>query len=276
VNVSQRRAALHVLFACALALPARVSAGDTTPGAGLPLVRIAGGRFRPLYPPAKGVQTIQVPGFRLMTRPVTNAEFLRFVTEHEPYRRDRIARVFADEHYLSHWQGPMDLGPKLREHQPITHVSWFAAKAFCESHGLRLPNEAEWELAAAASEKSKDARKDPTFLRVLLDWYATPSSELPDVPHGRANVYGIHDLHGVIWEWVLDFNNARVVADSREQGDAAKERFCGGGALNASDATDYATFMRLAMRNALQGDYTSSNLGFRCASDATVTTGSRP
>ena len=90
---------------------------------------------------------------------------------------------------------------------------------------------------------------------------------LPDVPHGESNFYGVHDLHGVVWEWVEDFNNAAVVSDSREQGDETRGRFCGGGALQATDTRDYPTFMRLAMRGSLEARYTTSNLGFRCAVD---------
>jgi formylglycine-generating enzyme required for sulfatase activity len=203
----------------------------------------------------------------LMTRPVTNAEFLAFTLERSAYRRDAIAPVFADASYLSHWATATELGPAARPGQPVTRVSWFAAKAFCESHGLRLPTEAEWELAAAASETRRDARKDASFQQRLLAWYATPNRTLPDVPHGAANVHGVHDLHGVVWEWVLDFNNAVVVSDSRKQGDTVREQFCGGGALLASDTSSYAAFMRVAMRGSLQAEYTTAHLGFRCASD---------
>jgi formylglycine-generating enzyme required for sulfatase activity len=234
---------------------------------GMPLVRIPRGKYEPLYSSEADARAVTVAPFMLMTRPVTNAEFLAFAVSEPAYRRDRIARVFADESYLAHWAAADELGAAARSEQPVTRISWFAAKAFCESHGLRLPNEAEWELAAAASETRRDARADAAFRRRLLAWYATPSRTLPDVPDGPANVYGVHDLHGVVWEWVLDFNNAVVVADSRKQGDTVRDQFCGGGALLASDATDYAAFMRLALRGSLQADYTTANLGFRCAAD---------
>jgi formylglycine-generating enzyme required for sulfatase activity len=244
--------------------------------AGLPLVSVPSGRYVPLYQADAKSAGVEVSAFLLMARPVTNQEFLAFVTAHPAYRRDRIARVFADEAYLSHWAAPAELGREARPLQPVTRVSWFAAKAFCESHGLRLPTEAEWELAAAASTTRRNGREEPGFSERVLEWYAKPGTALPDVPHGEPNLYGASDLHGVIWEWVLDWSNALAVADSRNQGDAVRDRFCGGAALLAGDRTDYATFMRLAMRSSLQADYTTANLGFRCAATPDAVAGAAP
>jgi formylglycine-generating enzyme required for sulfatase activity len=271
-----RRGSLPRRFAlviAALLVPLFVHASGR-PAADTPLVRIPAGRYEPLYASARPFVPVPVGAFMLMTRPVTNAEFLAFVTDRPEYRRDRIARVFADESYLAHWRAALELGPSALPAQPVTRVSWFAAKAFCEHQGLRLPTEAEWELAAAADEKRADARNDPAFRERLLSWYATPNRELAAVPHGPANLYGVHDLHGVVWEWVLDFNNAAPAADSRE-GDSARDRFCGGGALLARDTTDYAAFMRFAMRGSLEAQYTTANLGFRCAADASAVAGGR-
>ena len=132
---------------------------------------------------------------------------------------------------------------------------------------MRLPSEAEWEHAASASPTRKDGRTDAALRKTILDWYTTPRAELPDVPHGRPNVYGARDLHGVIWEWVDDFNNSVVVADSRGEGDSTQDRFCGAGTLQAQDTLDYAAFMRVAMRSSLEAPYTGALLGFRCAAD---------
>jgi sulfatase modifying factor 1 len=141
---------------------------------------------------------------------------------------------------------------------------------------MRLPTEAEWELAAAASPTRKDARSDPKQRAELLEWYASPNLALPDVPHDQANIYGIHDLHRVIWEWVLDFNNAISVSDSRDQSDKKSDQFCGGGALLASDTANYPAFMRAAMRSSLEAHYTSRTLGFRCARDADAAQSKHP
>ena len=198
---------------------------------------------------------------------MTNAEFLAFVRAKPEWRRDRVARLVADESYLGHWAGPEALGDGAPAGAPVTHVSWFAARAYARFRGLRLPTQAEWELAAAASAVVADARKDPAFRQQILDWYARPRpARLPDAGSGVANVWGVRDLHGLVWEWVDDFDAALLDGDLR--GSATDDAVCGAGAVGAEDATDYGTFMRFAMRSAMRGAYTTSTLGFRVAADA--------
>jgi len=238
-------------------------------GAAPKAVRIAGGTYRPVFPPSPEEKEIPVRPFLLDERPVTNAEFLAFVRAHPRWQRDRVARLFAGEAYLSHWAGPAALGESAPAAAPVVQVSWFAAKAYCEAQGKRLPTEAEWEYVASASETQADARQDPEFVARLLAWYARPNPKvLPAAGAGPRNHYGVRDMHGLVWEWVSDFNSALVSADSREDGDPDKARFCGAGALSAEDKSDYASFMRIAFRSSLQAPYTTANLGFRCARDA--------
>src|SRR3970040_2451513 len=103
-------------------------------GAGVPaaspgdMARVGPGVLRPVYAPAPGVTTVDVAAFRLDRLPVTNGEFLSFVTGHPGWRRDRVARVFAADGYLAHWAGPAELGPDVRPDQPGTRVSWVAAQ----------------------------------------------------------------------------------------------------------------------------------------------------
>lgn len=165
---------------------------------------------------------MDVAAFALDVRPVTNAEFLAFVRREPAWRRDSVKRVHADPGYLSHWASPDALGSPAsdnRPDQPVTRVSWYAAKAYCHARGRRLPSEVEWELAAAASETELDARADPAFQRRILAWYAQPASRLLGLAGGGvANRYGVRDLHGLVWEWVYDFNNTMVTGDNRERG----------------------------------------------------------
>ncbi len=227
------------------------------------------GRFRLMYPAPNEPREVDLPAFRLDTRQVTNAEFLRFVTTHPRWGRDVVKRVFADPTYLSHWDGPTTLGEPRKDNrpgQPVTRVSWFAAKAYCVAQGKRLPTELEWELAAAADKTRLDARSDPDFQRVILGWYAQPATRaLADAGSGAPNLHGVRDPHGLIWEWVHDFNNTMVTGDNRERGSADKMQFCGAGALAASDDADYASFMRYAFRSSLAAAFTARTLGFRCA-----------
>lgn len=228
-------------------------------------VRIEGGPFASVIPAGGRSPSAAVAPFELRARPVTNREFLAFVTAHPDWRRGSAPAVFADAGYLRHWRGPLTLGPADAA-APVTRVSWFAAGAYCESEGARLPSWAEWELAAAASQRQRDARSDPAWRQRILDWYARPGSRpLPRVGSEPPNLYGVYDLHGVIWEWVEDFNSLLVSGDNREQGDPDRTRFCGSGAISLADKENYAVLMRIALLSSLEAAYTTENLGFRCA-----------
>ena len=220
-------------------------------------VGVGPGVYAPLYAAAPTEKPQAVAAFMLDVVPVTNARFLAFVRENPQWRRDQIKGVYADSGYLQRWAGPLDPG-RASGQRPVTTVSWFAARAYCAWAGGRLPTEAEWELAAAADETQKDARRTPAFRQRLLDWYGRPNPAfLANIREGKANVWGIYDLHGLVWEWVLDFGST---------GPSGKQQ-CGAGAGTASEKDDYASFMRAAFRSALQARYTVANLGVRCAGE---------
>jgi formylglycine-generating enzyme required for sulfatase activity len=222
-------------------------------------VVVGPGTWRPTFRTVPGETTapVSIPAFHLDAEPVTERDMLAFVRGHPAWRRDRVPRVWADDAYLAHWQRPDDLGPDVDPEQPATHVSWFAARAYCAERGGRLPTEAEWEFAASASATTTDARKNPAFTAALIAWYARPApARLPTVG-GPANVWGVRDLHGLVWEWIDDFDSASIAQES-----------CGGGAVAATDSSDYAAFMRYAFRSALKANYAIAILGFRCAEDA--------
>ncbi|MBO9718269.1 MAG: formylglycine-generating enzyme family protein [Pseudoxanthomonas sp.] len=250
------------LLAVALfVLPLAGLAGITSRYAGLP-----GGVFKSALNYEDAKQGVRIAPFALMRRPVTNAEFLAFVTAHPQWRRDQVGAVFAEPRYLSHWASATTLGPDALPDQPVTQVSWFAASAYCQSLGARLPTWLEWEYAAAADETRTDARNDPAWRERILAWYSRPSNQ----PLQRAglqtqNVYGVQDLHGLVWEWTEDHASLLVDADNRNQGDADKSRFCGAGALSMDDRESYAVMMRVAMLSSLEARDTTINMGFRCA-----------
>jgi formylglycine-generating enzyme len=231
--------------------------------------RLPGGSFRSVlkYQDLPDMP-VRVRPFALMRKPVTNAQFLAFVSAHPQWRRDRIATVFADREYLSRWQGPLTLGPQGLPEQPVVRISWFAANAYCEAQGARLPSWSEWEYAAAADETHRDARGDPTWRARILDWYSRPSNRpLPRAGLQAPNVYGVQDLHGLVWEWTDDYSTLLIAGDNRNQGDRDTARYCGAGALAMDDRENYAVMMRVAMLSSLQGQDTTNNLGFRCAKD---------
>ena len=148
----------------------------------------------------------------------------------------------------------------------MVQVSWFAAQAYCEAQGARLPTWSEWEYAAAADATRADARSDPAWRERILAWYSVPSgSALPEVGRSPADVHGVQDLHGLVWEWTEDASSLLVESDNRTQGDPDKAKFCGAGALSMDDRENYAVMMRVAMLSSLDGRDATANMGFRCA-----------
>ena len=200
---------------------------------------------------------ITVPAFAMRVLLVTQGEFRQFVMAQPQWQRSRIARTLADVGYL---QNQDEAGPA----QPVTNVSWFAAQAYCEEEGARLPTWNEWEYVAAADATRSDARGDPAWLARILGWYARPASSALPNAGGAPNLYGVRDVHGLVWEWVDDFNALLVNADSRSAEDADKLKFCGAGAINLQDRRNYAVLMRIALLSSLSAADSTSSLGFRC------------
>ncbi|MEI8257220.1 MAG: formylglycine-generating enzyme family protein [Deltaproteobacteria bacterium] len=265
--------AMAVTLLCALPAHGQRVAPVRGPDGGAPAAvpvdmrPIPGGEFRPFYRPPAGI-TVRVRPFLLDVHPVTNADFAAFVVAVPRWQRSHVARVFADEGYLARWASDVDSGPRAGARQPVVEASWFAASAYCRWRGRRLPTEYEWEMAARAGFDRPDASRDPDFTRRLLAWYSHPQPDsFPDVMTERANFWGVYDMHRLVWEWVQDFSPPTVSSDSRQSADSEASRFCGGAALTSADQSDYAAFIRHAMRYSLRGTYAVPNLGFRCASD---------
>lgn len=237
---------------------------NTPPG----MARLPGGLYRPLFRNDGDPKDIEVKGFALDIHPVTNAEFLDFVRANPRWQRTQVKHLFADENYLKHWAGELELGPEAITNAPITWVSWFAAKAYSKWAAKRLPTTAEWEFAASAGITNSDGGKDAEFKRQIAAWLSSPSPErLPPIGTGRRNYYGIEDLHGLVWEWVADFNTAMVTGDARGDNGLERQLFCGSGSAGANDTSNYLSFMRFGFRSSLKAAYTVHNLGFRCARD---------
>ena len=231
------------------------------------MVRISGGVFKPMFRSTADFKEVAVKPFYLDVLPVTNEDFLQFVRAHPRWQRSAVKRLFADESYLKNWAADLELGTNAPPNAPVAFVSWFAAKAYVQWKGKRLPTVVEWELTAAAGYTQPDGENDAEFKRALLAWYAAPADKLARVGAGRTNYWGVHDLHGLGWEWVADFNTVMVTGDARGDTGLDRQLFCGSGAVGAKDVGNYTAFMRYGFRSSLKADYCVHNLGFRCAKD---------
>jgi sulfatase modifying factor 1 len=222
------------------------------------MIYVKGGTYTPFFlDKDESDQTIK--DLLVQKFPVTNVDFKKFLKSHLEWRRSSRKEIFADVSYLEQWESDLNF-PNRAASLPVTNVSWFAARKYCESQNRRLLTIAEWEFVSKA--------QDPAVLGLILNWYSKTDDKLSPVNTAAANAVGVVGMHGLIWEWVEDFSAAIVAGDSRSSNAASDEMFCGSGSLNAKDPTKYATFMRFAYRSSLKANSTGRNLGFRCAKSA--------
>ena len=210
---------------------------------------VPAGSYQPFYKQGTGSKTRRVDAFLLDARPVTRGDYLVFVTLRPAWRKSAVEPLFAENAYLSDWRGDLDPGESSGE-RPATFVSWFAAKAYCECRGKRLPTVIEWEWAAGGEAGASEAKAGRSPFQFAMGKNPEHRAEL-----GFAGV----------WEWTSDFNS--VLISGRSDTGSGSSLFCGDG-YRANDAKDYAGFLRHSFRASLKASYTLKNLGFRCAKDS--------
>ena len=221
------------------------------------MANIPGGSYRPLYL-KKDTPMISVKPFQIDKTPVPNAEFAQFVKANPKWQRGNVSAKQAESNYLKQWDKN---GPKAADaNKPVTNVSWFAAHAYCAAQGKRLPTNDEWEFVGLASELQANGSNEPSYNRTILSWYENGSKGLKNIRQNKPNFYGVYDMHGLIWEWTSDFNSSQITSGTLKAAD-----FCGSGAVNSSDPSNYAAFLRYGIRTSLQPNFVLHNMGFRCA-----------
>jgi formylglycine-generating enzyme len=223
---------------------------------------IKGGYYIPLY--GRDSLKVQIPDFNMDVYPVTNQEFVLFTIQNPKWRRTNLIRLFADKSYLINWETDSTIGDKQSLKSPVTNISWFAANAYCECQGKRLPTVDEWEYVAMANQTQADARTISTFNEYILSWYEKPKTFNNEIGSTFKNYWNVYDLHGLVWEWTSDFNSVLISGESRKDVDNDSNLFCGSAAVGATDLMNYAAFMRYAIRGSLKAKFTLKNLGFRC------------
>lgn len=136
-----------------------------------------------------------------------------------PQHEVRIARSFAlgvyavtfsEYDYFCEITGrklPEDYGWG-RENRPVINVSWHDVQAYCEwlseqtGQSYRLPSEAEWEYACRAGTKTPFN----TGETIDSDQANSDMIHIGTLPVGSfaPNAFGLHDMHGNVWEWTQD------------------------------------------------------------------------
>jgi formylglycine-generating enzyme required for sulfatase activity len=186
-----------------VAPPVETQPGDlwTNPQDGSDLVLIPGGEFlmgSERNDVEKPVHTVHVDSFYLGKYEVTNAQWKKFVDAHPEWGKDRIKGEYHDGKYLNHWEG--NTPPAGQENFPVVCVSWYAARAYCEWAGLRLPTEAEWEYAAQGGKGYEYGTSTGELSQELAN-YGLKVGGPTKVGTYPANLFGICDLTGNVWEW---------------------------------------------------------------------------
>jgi len=156
---------------------------------------------------------------------------------------------------------------------PVEKVSWHEAASFCEKlkeetdRNYTLPTEAQWEFACRAGKEKTWSFGDE---RQTADQYMWHQSNADFHPHPVAgkmpNPWGIHDIHGNVWEWCLDSYDE----DFYESVEAIKrnpvnEKKTGEKVLRGGSWRNHPGFARSASRFKNAPAVRDCSIGFRVA-----------
>src|SRR5262245_13619108 len=208
----------------------RMADGGERPPAGD--VELPGGAFLPGAPAGgdfvfdneKWAHEVRLDPFRIARAPVTNADYATFVEANGYSRRE----WWSDEGWA--WRSREELGaPKywikrdgawaqrkfdrvvaLRPHEPVVHVSWHEAQAWCRYANRRLPTEAEWEFAASWEAGAPRKRFYPWGLQRPASGHANlEGAGMVDVQNFAAGdaASGCRQMMGNVWEWTASTFN---------------------------------------------------------------------
>jgi iron(II)-dependent oxidoreductase len=187
---------------------------------------IAGGVLRLGAAPGEGFafdnekwsHPVLVRPFRMSRTAVSNAQFAAFADAGGYERRE----LWSEEGWRwlersgrrapLYWRSGrggwqvrrFDRWLELPADEPVLHVNWHEADAYCRFAGRRLPAEAEWELAAAwdpaTGRKRRYAWGDEAWRPELANLDHSSLASVHDYPLGDSP-WGVRQMTGNVWEW---------------------------------------------------------------------------
>ena len=175
------------------------------------------------------------------------------------------------------WKSVMESAPSPWKEatRPVVNVNWEEAKEFCgklsalpeeraAGRVYRLLTEAEWEYACRAGMQTGFSFGNEQKLLSDYGWFGGNSGkETHSVGQKKPNAWGLHDMHGNVWEWVSDWygEEYRNGAETDPQGPfLARSRSCRGGSWDND-----ADYCRSGYRNWGDSPLRNHFLGFRLA-----------
>ena len=211
--------------------PRRTPGGSRTGDVDVPggTFRLGADREAPfLYDNEKWAHPVSVRPFQIAMTPVTNAEFADFVNAGGYGQREfwseagwtwrERAGAAHPVYWLRDGRGGFqvrrfDGAEPLSPNEPVIHVNWFEANAWCAWAGRRLPTEAEWEIAALGEpdgDRLAPAKRTypwgeapPEPHRANLDGWALGCLDVGALPDGDS-AFGCRQMLGNVWEWTAD------------------------------------------------------------------------
>ena len=160
------------------------------------------------------VHTVYIDSFYMDKYEVTNAQYKAFVNANPKWRKDQILSVYHDGDYLKHWNG--NNYPSGEGEHPVTYVSWYAAMAYANWTGKRLPTEAEWEKAARGGLIAKKYPWGNSIDSTKANYNKNIGDTTP-IGQYSPNAYGLYDMSGNVAEWCLDAYNQDFYKDASRQ-----------------------------------------------------------